>query len=224
MNRKDSTMNKIRFALAALALAASAAQAASPTLYGNRAAFLGATTAHQVQDFEGYADGTSLAGVQVLPGVTISTNLDTIEVFQGSGDQEAFAMSRDGPEAWYDIDIRGGALAFGFDVDAFDPGTPGPAFLSFFFADGDTTYTEIPILPVNPTENDPLFFGIVSDSPVLRIRWYEGPEVGGTLCCEETALDNLVLAAPVPEPGTMALWLGGAGLLVAARRRQNRGG
>jgi hypothetical protein len=78
------------------------------------------------------------------------------------------------PEAWYDIHFAGGGdvRAFGFDVDAFDPGTPGPAFLSFFFADGDTTYTEIPILPVNPTENDPLFFGIVSDSALVRIRWY----------------------------------------------------
>ncbi len=213
-------MTTIRFALAALALAASAAQAASPTLYGNRAAFLAATTAHQVQDFEGFADGTSLAGVSVLPGVTISTNLDSIAVFQGSGDKEAFATSRDGPEAWYDIAIRGGALAFGFDVDAFDPATPGPAFLSFFFADGDTTYTEIPILPVNPTENDPLFFGIVSSVPVIGIRWAEGPELGGSMCCEETALDNLVLAAPVPEPTTTALFLGGAALLAAARRRR----
>jgi hypothetical protein len=219
---KDTTM--IRFALAALALAASAAQAASPTLYGNRAAFLAATTAHQVQDFEGFAEGTSLAGVAVLPGVTISTNLDSIAVFQGSGDKKAFATSRDGPEAYYDIEIRGGALAFGFDVDGFDPATPGPAFLSFFFADGDTTYTEIPILPVNPTENDPLFFGIVSDSAVVRIRWYEGPEIGGTLCCEETALDNLVLAAPVPEPTTAALMLGGAGLLAALRRRRSMRG
>ncbi|GAB4035474.1 MAG: hypothetical protein Fur0014_01350 [Rubrivivax sp.] len=215
-------MNTIRFALAALALSASAVQAATPTLYGNRAAFMAATTAHQVQDFEGYADGTDLAGVAVLPGVTISTNLDSIAVFQGSGDKEAFATSRNGPEAWYDITIRGGAQAFGFDVDAFDPATPGPAFLSFFFADGDTTYTEIPILPVNATEDDPLFFGIVSSVPVVGIRWYEGPEIGGLLCCEETALDNLVLAAPVPEPATTALWLAGAGLMAAARRRAAR--
>jgi hypothetical protein len=218
---KETLMNTTRLALGALALAASAAaHAATPTLYGNRAAFMAATTAHQVQDFEGYADGTPLAGVAVLPGVTLSTNLDSIAVFQGSGDKEAFATSRNGPEAWYDIAIRGGAQAFGFDVDAFDPATPGPAFLSFFFADGDTTYTEIPILPVNATENTPLFFGIVSSVPVVGIRWYEGPEIGGTLCCEETALDNLVLAAPVPEPATAALWLAGAGLLVAARRRR----
>jgi hypothetical protein len=208
----------------ALAFTGALAQAASPTLYGNRADFLAATTGHLTQDFEGYADGMSLVGVEVLPGVMLSTNLDRLEVFQGSGDQEAFAMSRDGPEAWYDIHLSGGIQAFGFDVEAFDPATPGPAFLSFLFADGDTTYTEIPILPVNATEQDPLFFGIVSDVAVVGIRWAEGPELGGSLCCEETALDNLIVAAPVPEPGTMALFLGGAGALAAWRRRgvQNR--
>jgi hypothetical protein len=216
---------KTALLLSTLAMAAATlgtAQAASPTLYGDRAAFLAATTGHITQDFEGFADGTDLAGVQVLPGVTLSTNLDQIAVFQGSGDKEAFATSRNGPEAWYDIQFgRGsGVLAFGFDVDAFDPATPGPAFLSFYFADGDTTYTEIPILPVNATENTPMFFGIVSDSPLTMVRWFEGPELGGTLCCEETALDNLVLAAPVPEPATTALWLAGATALAAVRRRR----
>jgi hypothetical protein len=204
-----------------LALAAGSAHAASPTLYGDRADFLAAVAGPILtQDFEGYADGSSLVGVDVLPGVTMSTNLASLEVFQGSGDKEAFAMSRDGPEAWYDLHFTGAVKAFGFDVDAFDPATPGPAFLSFHFADGDTTWTEIPILPVNATENDPLFFGIVSDSALVRIRWSEGPELGGVACCEETALDNLVLAAPVPEPTTCAMFLGGAGLLAALRRRR----
>lgn len=214
----------LTLAAALLTAAATTAHAASPTLYGNRAAFMAATTGHQVQDFEGFADGTSLLGVEVLPGVTLSTNLDRLEVFHGSGDKEAFAMSRDGAEAWYDISLAGGIRAFGFDVDAFDPATPGPAFLSFFFADGDTTFTEIPILPVNATEQDPLFFGIVSDVAVVGIRWAEGPEIGGIACCEETALDNLVVAAPVPEPGTMALFLGGAGALAAWRRRRGADG
>lgn len=214
-------MKTLRLALATLAMLASAAQAASPTLYGNRASFLAATTGHQVQDFQGYAPGTSLSGVEVLPGVTLSTNLAALEVFEGTGgNRTAFATSRTGPEAWYDITIGGGTLAFGFDVRAFDPATPGPAFLSFQFADGDTTWTDIPILPTNATENDPLFFGIVSDVPVLSIRWSEGPELDGLSCCEETALDNLVLTSPVPEPATAVLCLAGAGLLAAARRRR----
>lgn len=214
------TLLRSTVAALGLTLIGSLAQAASPTLYGTRANFLAATTGHLHQDFESYADGTNLVGVEVLPGVTLSTNLDRLEVFQGSGDKEAFATSRNGPEAWYDIHLSGGVRAFGFDVDAFDPATPGPAFLSFLFADGDMTYTGIPILPVNASENDPLFFGIVSDVAVVGIRWYEGPEIGGIQCCEETALDNLVVAAPVPEPATTALWLGGVGLLAAVRRRR----
>ncbi len=208
-------------ALAACLLAATAAaQAASPTLYGHRDTFLAATTGHQLQDFEAYAEGSPLLGVEVLPGVTLSTNLERLEVFGGSGDQEAFAMSRQGAEAWYEIHLAGGIHAFGFDIEAFDPATPGPGFLSFIFADGDSTWTDIPIVPVNPTEQDPLFFGIVSDVAVVGIRWVEGPELDGFSCCEETALDNLVVAAPVPEPGTLAMFLGGAGVLAAWRRRR----
>lgn len=170
-----------------------------------------------MQDFEAHAEGSSLLGVEVLPGVTLSTNLDRLEVFCGRGDQEPFAASRDGAQSWYDSSFAGGIRAFGFDVEGFDPATPRPAFLSFLFAEGDTTYADIPGLPVQATEQDPLF--IVSDVAVVGIRWAEGPERGGIACCEETALDNLILAAPVPEPGTMALLLGGAGALAAWRRR-----
>lgn len=205
-----------------LAGAAGMAQAASPTLYGDLASFLaglgGAPTLSQ--DFEGYAAGANLMGVEVLPGVTLSTNLERLEVFDSGGDQGVFAMTRNLPEAEYDMHFDGSHLAFGFDVRAFDPATPGPAFLSFFFADGDLTYTEIPILPVNPTENDPLFFGIISDVALVGIRWSEGPEMNGTTCCEETMLDNMIVAAPVPEPATGLLFAGGAAALGLWRRRK----
>jgi hypothetical protein len=213
-------------ATAALALlgAFGSAEAATATLFGARADFLtalgGASTVSQ--DFEGYAAGTSLSGVQVLPGVTMSTNLDSLNVFStGSTGNVAFATSRNLPEALYDITLSGGYKTLGFDIAAFDPATPGPGFLSFYFADGDLTYTLIPVLPTNPTESTPLFFGVISDTELVGVRWSEGPEIGGINCCEETGLDNLIAAAPVPEPHSGALLFGGlgAGAWLLRRRR-----
>jgi hypothetical protein len=53
------------------------------------------------------------------------------------------------------------------------------------------------------------------------VRWSEGPEIGGINCCEETGLDNLIAAAPVPEPGSSALLFSGlsAGAWLLRRRR-----
>lgn len=209
-------------AVAALALASAAAQAATPFITTSRSDFLAALggAATQTQDFESFADGTNLLGVQILPGVTLSTNLDSLKVFQGSGDKEAFATSRDKPEAEYTVNVGGNYKAIGFDIDAFNPATPGPGFISFYFADGDVTYVDIPVLPTNATENDPIFYGVVSDVAVNRIVWSEGPEIGGINCCEETALDNFVVATAVPEPATW--WLLGAGTAAALRLSRRR--
>lgn len=203
--------------------AASGTHAANVTLFGDRAAFLTAIGAAPVvtQDFESFADSANMAGVDILPGVTVSTNLANLEVFQGSGDKELFATSRNLPEAEYHINMSSAYKSIGFDIDAFDPGTPGPGFLDFYFADGDTTYQGIPVLPLNATENDPLFQGIISDTAITKIVWREGPEVGGINCCEETALDNFVAVQAVPEPSTTLMLLGGLGMigLPAVRRR-----
>jgi hypothetical protein len=229
-HHQEQTMKTLQHhlaaATAALALfgAGAPAQAATATLYGARADFLaalgGASTVSQ--DFEGYASGTNLSGVQVLPGVTMSTNLSSLDVFNSpSLGQIAFATSRNQPEALYDIALSGGYKAFGFDIAGYDPNTPGPGFLSFYFADGDLSYTLIPVLPNNATETTPLFFGVISDQAVVGVRWSEGPEIGGINCCEETGLDNLIAAAPVPEPGSGALLFGGlgAGAWLVRRRR-----
>lgn len=214
-----------RLAMASLlALAAtSATHAANVTLFGDRATFLAAIGAVPLvtQDFESFADGANLAGVDILPGVTASTNLANLEVFHGSGDKEMFATTRNQPEAEYHINVGNLYKSFGFDIDAYDPATPGPGFLDIYFADGDTTYQGIPVLPLNATENDPLFQGIISDTAITKIVWREGPEIGGINCCEETALDNFVAVQAVPEPSTTWMLLGGLSMLglPAVRRR-----
>lgn len=222
MNKRTTRQPTRLLALAALALASAAAQAASPFITTSRSDFLSALggAATQTQDFESFAAGTNLLGVQILPGVTLSTNLASLEVFQGSGDKEAFATTRNQPEALYTVNVGGNYKAIGFDIDAFNPSTPGPGFISFYFADGDVTYVNIPVLPTNATEADPIFYGVVSDVAVDRIVWSEGPETGGINCCEETALDNFVVASAVPEPATW--WLLGAGTAAALRLARRR--
>ena len=206
---------------ASLLACASTTNAATAVIHTDRTNFLNALGGAPTftQDFEGYAAGTNMFGVGFLPGVTADTNLNSIEIFQGSGDKELFIQSRNQPTAEYEILVGGNYRAMGFDIEAFNPATPGPGFLSYFFTDGDITYTGIPILPLNPTENDPLFFGVISDTPIVRILWSEGPETDGTTCCEETALDNFVAARPVPIPAAGWLMASGLGALAAVRRR-----
>lgn len=199
--------------------------AATSTLYMDRTAFLTALGPVPLaqQDFEGYADGTNMAGVQFMTGVTATTNLSSIEIFQGSGDKELFIFNRAGQtEAYYDVLLSNPYKAMGFDVDAFNPATPGPGLLDIFFSDGDSRLG-IAIFPTNATENNPLFLGVISDTTITRMRWSEGPELGG-LCCEETALDNFVAPAAVPVPA--AVWLFGSGLLglIGVARRGTKHG
>jgi hypothetical protein len=213
MSKFKPTVWKIAVA-ACMAGALMDAHAAAVTLYGTQASFIaalgGAST--QTQDFEGFAVGTNLAGVQLLPGVTMSTNLANIGVFNSASlGNVAFATSRTLPEAEYDINFSTAYNAFGFEINAYDPATTGPGFLSFFFADGDTTFTLIPVLPP-VTESTALFFGVISDRDITRIRWSEGPELTFS-CCEETVIDNLIAPrrASVPEPGTHLLVFAGFG-------------
>jgi hypothetical protein len=224
-------MKTIQHALCAALVAAGlgSVQAATVSLYGTRAEFVtalgGAPTL--TQDFASYATGTNLLGVQVLPAVTISTNLENLTVF--GANKVAFATTRDQPEAIYDIQLAGGYKAFGFDITAYNPATPGPGFLSVFFEDGDMTYTLIPVLPLNATEDEPIFFGVTSDVAITGVRWSEGPELDGISCCEETGLDNLIVVGRdngrVPEP-TMGWMLFSAMASAgwATRRRPRREG
>ncbi len=205
----------------ALAFASTGSAQATTTLYGTLASFqAGLSGAPTVtQDFNSYAAGTNLLGVNVLPGVTMSTNLSALSVFNSASlGNVAFATTRNQPEASYDINVGGAYKAFGFEINAYNPATPGPGFLSFFFANGDETYTLIPVLPP-ATESTPLFFGVISDSAIVKIRWSEGPEVDFT-CCEETVIDNLIAAQPVPEPAeSLMLMLGLGTVSWFARRR-----
>jgi hypothetical protein len=161
------------------------------------------------QDFEGFAPGTNLNNVEFLPGVSVTSNLPKVEVFDSGGDQDLFAYGtseRGQGNAFYDINFSQPYNAIGFNIESFDPATSGPAIIEIFF--DDQTSVSIDIFPTNATESDPIFFGVIADTPIARIRLTEGPEIVGFEGNEEVALDDFVIATtsqpappPPPEPG-----------------------
>lgn len=168
------------------------------TIYDVRATYLadlgGATVL--TQNFNSFSHNDNLAGVNILPGVTVGSNMSTIIAWDVllSGDVELFALSRSEvtEDAYYDILVSNTYNAIGFDIDAFNPATPGPGVMEVFFLDGSDT--SVNIFPTNATEEDPVFFGVISSQPIIRIRWTEGPEIGGGGGNEETTLDDFAIA------------------------------
>lgn len=216
----------MRRTLAALALlTAGAAQAASVSVFTNLADWQAAVSgAIQTQDFSGYATGTSLFGETLLPGMTLTSNTERLEVF--GADLEAFALGGRGAgnvyyEGQYALPYRAVAL----DIGSFEsvPGNGSTAVdtgqLLFTFSDGSTELLEI---AGNATGAN-IFIGVVADFAITRFRWTEAHEASGGN--EETSLDNLRVALrgdgnTVPLPGTLPLVALALGALPLAQRRR----
>lgn len=189
---------------------AGAVQAASVTLYTDLASWQAAVGgAVQTQDFSGYATGTDLTGTDVLPGVTLSSNLGPVRVFGAA--QTAFASgARNVGDAYYESAQALPFRAMALDITSFEsiPGDGSTAvdsgLLSFLFSDGGDHS-----LSIAGGDGSPIFIGIISDSAITSFRWTEAHEASGGN--EESGLDNLRVALrgdnTVPLPGTLALVL-----------------
>lgn len=213
---------------AALGLAlAGTAHAAVLTVHADLAAWQAAAGAGTLQDFSSFANGDSLSGVQLLPGVTAATNLGTLEVFGGGKTMAAFGSgtgSRAAGNAYYELDLGNAYRALALDISAFESALPpfnvsGGAvtngLLRLTFQDG--TDVDLVVSPGSGISN--IFIGLTADTAITRARWIEALEASGGN--EETALDNLrvgLAVNPVPEPSS--LLLAGAALALLARSRR----
>jgi subtilase family protein len=161
------------------------------TIFNDRAAFLAAlgVAPAQTQGFEGIAVGTVMNGVEFMPGVSATHNRG-LQIFQDPGNHVLFWITP-GPTATsaYDISITQTYHAFGFDVADMNPAA-GAGTMQVFFQNGQTR--SFPLANTTGNETTPVFFGVISTSPVTQVIWNEPLEVGGASCCEETALDNFV--------------------------------
>lgn len=210
---------------AALALAANA-HAFTFAIHTNLADWEAQSGPSMLQDFSAYADGTSLLGVEVLPGVTAGTNLGALRVH--GTDKDLFATgtgsgSRAAGDAHYQFDVNGAYSAAALEVGAYESAlppfdVPGGAVtagrVEVLFENGWTVGYEL--LPNDGSTN--VFFGIWSDTAIVRVRWVEGYEAG--FVNEESTIDNLRMAAAVnrvPEPSSLLL---AAPALLMLRRRK----
>jgi hypothetical protein len=238
-------MRVVPSALLALFLSgAASAHAANSTVFSDLASWeANAGSPILLQDFSGYRNEDPLKKIPedvlavvglpqryFLPGVLVDSNMRKVEVFLSfaefvEGDKKMFGNPRDelSELPYYDIlyEIPYGAVAF--EIDAFEnlatavSGTSQNATLEIFFADASSRSVSIA-----PNDGSAIFFGIVSDTPISRIRWTEVLEDNSEFA-EETALDNFRVGAtvPIPEPSTWALLLAGLGLVgLTAKRRQ----
>lgn len=208
-------------AAAALTLAAGA-HAADHTSYSSLAAWEAAAgSGVQLQTFGGYDSGAWMAGVEFLPGVSATSSLSELRVFDSfSLGKILFAVGdRDSGAASYDVTFTQPYRAVALDIVALeaDPSDPttaaGPGLLTVWFADATSTQFQVE----GNLTGAPIFFGIVSNQSVTGMRWTEPLQgVGGS---EETAFDNFRVAA-VPEPATSAMGLLGLGVLALRLRRR----
>jgi len=208
-------------ALCLLAASSGSCLAASFSTYATAALWQAATSGPVLsQDFSGYANGTDLNGVAFLPSVSVTSNLPTLEVFAASQSLFGFGGGvRAAGNAYYEIDYDQRYRAAAFNLAAFEsiPGEPSTAvdegLLEVLFADGTTE-----LFNIAGGDGSPIFFGLVADVGIDRIRWYEAHEASGGN--EESGLDDFMVAnavAAVPLPGSLALSVLALAML---RRRQ----
>jgi len=175
------------------------------TVCDDPACFTGAllvNPAPVTQDFEGFNVGTNMNGVEFMNRVYATSPFANLEVFSGTGIGKVLFgfddTTRQNGNGYYEIHLNDDNYkAIGFNVKGWDPSATGPATVEVDFSDGSTA--KLVRYQTSGSEYLPVFFGIISDSYIPRIRWYESLEVGGT-GNEEVGLDDFVAGGASQSP------------------------
>jgi hypothetical protein len=218
----------MKTSLAALAIATLSmvcchqrATAASSTFYSDLASFSAAAGGPLVtQDFSIYPHATDLRDVVFLPGVSVDSNMDSVQAFSAGGTRLFGFGGRANGDAYYDVNLALSHKAVSLDITSFEAEdgnnstAQGPGLMTVYFTDATSDSLAI---SGNLTGSN-IFFGVVADTPISKVRWAEALEGSGGN--EETALDNVsVLRGVVPEPSALLLCIACLTCAATWRRR-----
>lgn len=203
-------------ALAAL-LAATGAANAAITVFTSSASFLAAVGASGTDAFTGF----SITGVTASPINRTAGSFDysasAANGFFGGGTTANPFLSTNTFSDPIVITPSAGLAGIGGEFFASNISglyTAGPVTVTVLDSLGATSVQTIS--PTSATAGS--FLGFVSDASIASMTI---ASVGGQPSNTWPSVDNLRLAAPIPEPGTYALMLGGLGLVgFLARRRR----
>jgi hypothetical protein len=173
------------------------AGAAKYDIYNNYADFQSASggATLSTQDFNSYAVGTNMDGVDFLPGVNVTSNMDTIDIW---GDntlvaRDTVSTARIDGNAYYTVNFSQNYNAVSFNIVSWDPlACSLGGIMNINFSDGMSA--EVTLYQTGADEFTPVFFGITSNTPIEKITWNEPKEINCVQLNEETSLDDFAVA------------------------------
>lgn len=200
----------------AAGLCVASAPASAQTTYGTRASFNAAVGSHYDYDFNTDGLVTILSSsIGDLAGVSTvghdATGLASGGSLWGStgGSKDAFTTVK--------FDFLQPVTGFGFDD--LDLNGAEWAIIDVTFTGGGTTRYSV----TTTTPFDPVFFGITAAGGLSSVQVFSNNIAAGTDPeLRANLIDNVSIAASVPEPSSWALAGVGLALLAGAARRKSR--
>ena len=181
---RNMTGNLLALTLLITLIFAPNSYAASYTTYGSVAGFTAAAGTTLSQNFNSYSDSQWMYGIDFITGVNVTSNESSIRVLGTDKFLFAFDPSNYDPRAYgtayYQINFSSSYKAAGFDVTSWEIGggskalASDPGIVRIFFADGTSASIDL----YQTTDMALVFFGVVADTAISYIQWYEPLEGG----------------------------------------------